>query len=727
LRATNAWIVVVALVLCSAAPLGAQDADTTRPPRIGLVLGGGGARGGIHVGVLRVLEELRVPVHAIAGTSMGAIVGGLYATGLSADEIEDQLRSLDWSIVFNNKPPRPVIEYRRKQDDPNLLVRFEVGFREGRFRFPAGVIATHRPNLMLKLLTLAAGGIRDFDELPIPFRAVATDIATGEMVVLAQGDLPTAILASMSIPGVFAPARIDGRLLVDGGLVRNLPIDVVRDLNVDIIIVVDAGTPLASADDLGSAVGVYTQTVTLVTRGNADQQLRDLGPADVVIAPALGNIGAADFHRITQAMEIGHDAAFALRDRLAALAVSQATFDSLRASRNAAVQLPVLDFVRVENESRFDTRVIEGRLTLEPGDTLDPRTLAAAIDRVYGMGVFERVDFRIVEENGSNGLIVRPVEKPWGPSYLRFGLGLTDEPDGNSTFELRANFTMTGVGSRGGDLRTELRAGEVRGLRVELYQPLDWAGRWFVAPELEAVQTLADAFESNIRIAQYDAERLSAGIDLGRQLGATGQLRLGVRRRWIDAEPEIGGPELRRFDVAQNVYGARFDLDRLDDVHFPRSGTRAPRTVLRRSRASMAACSAFARPARIRSWAASTSAPASAPRCPSMRSSSSAGSFSCPGCAAARSQVVTAASGDSSTSIVSVTRSVSQWPAACGRAARSRSAMRGRTRPPSRATRSASAPARSSVSRPCSARSTPRTRSAIGVARPGTSSSGNRF
>jgi NTE family protein len=571
----RACAIVVAWLACTAVTITAQDPDAVRPLRIGLVLGGGGARGGIHVGVLRVLEELRVPVHAIAGTSMGAIVGGLYATGLSAEEIEDQLRSLDWRVLFNDKPPRPLLEYRRKQDDANLLVRFEVGFRDGRFRFPAGVIATHRPNLMLKLLTLAAGGIRDFDELPIPFRAVATDIATGEMVVLSDGDLPTAILASMSIPGVFAPARIGGRLLVDGGLVRNLPVDVVRAMDVDVVIVVDAGTPLATAEDLSSAVGVYVQTVTIVTRGNADEQLRSLGAEDVIIAPPLGNIGATDFHRITQAMEIGRDAARALRDRLAPLAIPVAAFDSLRAARAAAVELPVLDFVRVENESQFDARVIEGRLTLAPGDTLDPQTLADAIDRVYGMGVFERVDFRLVEENGRNGLIVRPVEKPWGPSYLRFGLGLTDEPDGNSTFELRANFTRTRLGSRGGDLRAELRGGEVRGLLAELYQSLDWKGHWFAAPSLELVQTLADAFESNIRIAQYDAERVSLGLDVGRQFGATGQLRLGVQRRWIVAEPEIGGPELPRFNVTRNVYRTRVDIDRLDDVHFPTSGTRA--------------------------------------------------------------------------------------------------------------------------------------------------------
>jgi NTE family protein len=538
------------------------------------VLGGGGARGAVHVGVLRVLEELRVPVHAIAGTSMGAIVGGLYATGLSAADIEERLRSVDWRGVFNNKPPRQLIEFRRKQDDEHLLMKFEMGFDGGRFRFPAGVIATHRPNLMLRLLTLAAGDIRNFDDLPIPFRAVATDIGTGEMVVLDHGDLPSAILASMSIPGVFAPAEIDGRLLVDGGLVRNLPVDVVRSMGVDVVIVVDAGTPLSRAEELGSAVGIYGQTLTMMTRGNADAQVRLLGANDVLIRPELGDVRTADFHRIAQAIEIGEQAASALRERLAPLAVPAATFDSILAARRRTAPTPVLDFLRIENDSRFPDRMLQGRLTLQPGDTVHPAALAAAIDRVFGLGVFERVDFALTEENGRNGLVVRAHEKPWGPAYVRFGLGLTDEPDGNSTFELRANMTVTGIGPRGGDLRMELRAGETRGLLAELYQPVDWRGRWFLAPALEMKHTLADAFESRVRIAQYDAEFRSLGIGAGHQFGQSAQLRLGIERRWTSAEPEIGQPGLRRFQVSQTVFGTRFDLDRLDDVYFPLRGLR---------------------------------------------------------------------------------------------------------------------------------------------------------
>jgi len=564
-------LILAALALLAPSTAQAQTEPGSRP-RIGLVLGGGGARGGAHVGVLRVLEELRVPVDAIAGTSMGAIVGGLYAAGLSAAQIEEQLTGIDWGLVFNNKPPRRDIEYRRKQDDPHLLVKFELGFHDGRFRFPAGVIGAHRPNLLLKMLTLPAAAVADFDSLRVPFRAVATDLGTGEMVVLRRGDLPAAILASLSIPGVFPPVEIDGRYLVDGGVVRNLPVDVVRAMDVDVVIAVDVGTPLARAEDLGSAVGVYAQTLTIFTRRNADSQLRDIRAADMLVTPDLGLIRATDFHLIDRAVEAGRAAAESLRGRLGPLALTPAAWDSLVLRRARSERPIIADFVRIDNTTRVSSRVIEGRLTLEAGDTLDAASLSAALDRVYGLGLFERVDFALVEEAGRRGLVIRPTEKPWGPNYIRFGLGLTDEPDGNSTFELRANIALTGLGSRGADFRTELRAGEERGLRAEFYQPLNWQGTWFVAPAVEAIQTLADAFESRVRVAQYDAERLRVALGAGRQLGRAGQLRATAERRWVVAEPEIGDPGLPRFDVRQTVLAGHLDIDRIDDVYFPRRG-----------------------------------------------------------------------------------------------------------------------------------------------------------
>ncbi len=565
---------------------GAQTGDSLPPhrPRIGLALGGGGARGLAHVGVLEALEELHVPVDMIAGTSIGAIVGGLYAAGLSAHDIEERLATIDWDDVLSSKPARRDVEYRRKQDDPNLLIKFDMGFSGGRFHLPAGVVAAQRPSLLLRLLTLPVTGVRDFNALPVPFRAVTTDITTGDMVVLDHGDLAQSILASMAIPGVFAPVSIDGHLLVDGGVVRNLPVDVVRDMGADIVIAVDVGAPLAQAADLTSAVDVYVQTLTIFTRGNANTQVRELQPQDVLIAPDPGNTATMDFQKLRALVAAGRRSVEPLRDRLAALALPAAQYDSIAAARRRHTQPHPLDFVRVDNPSRYSTRIVKGRLTLQPGDTLDPDRLASAIDRVYGLGVFEKVDFEVAhDDTAGDGIILHLREKPWGPATLRFGLGLTDEPNGESTYELRTNMTLTGLDALGADLRTEFRAGEVRGGLVELYQPVTFSGRFFVSPWLEGEQTLFDTFQDNVRIAEYDTDRLSAGFDAGVQFGRWGQLRMGVERRKVHADPLIGEPTLPTYDVRHTVFGAQLDIDRLDDVYFP---TRGGLTHLRFERAS---------------------------------------------------------------------------------------------------------------------------------------------
>jgi NTE family protein len=230
---------------------------TTSPgerPRIGLVLSGGGARGFAHVGVLRVLEQLRIPIDAVAGTSMGAVVGGLYASGMSAAAIEELAKSTDWNEAFRDRSPRGDMSFRRKQDDREFLVRFPLGVKSGRLRVPRGLIQGQKLAQILRRETVAVAGVDDFDLLPSQFRAVATDLETGERQVLASGDLTEAVRASMSAPGVIAPVEMNGRLLVDGGLVENLPVDVAKEMGVDVVIAVDVGYQLVGRRDLNSAL-----------------------------------------------------------------------------------------------------------------------------------------------------------------------------------------------------------------------------------------------------------------------------------------------------------------------------------------------------------------------------------------------------------------------------------------------------------------------------------------
>ena len=262
--------ICLAVAACMLQEAGAQavdaEDDATPRPRIGLVLGGGGARGAAHIGVLKELERLRIPVDAIAGTSMGAIVGGLYATGVNAEDLEELVSSLDWNAALSDTAAREDMSFRRKQDEREFPINFELGLRGTDLVLPKGVIQGQELDLLLRKLTLHASHITDFDNFPIPFRAIASDIVAGEAVVMDSGDLAMAIRASMSVPGVFAPARIDGRLLVDGGLIGNLPIDVMKEMGVDIIIAVDVEFPLYKSEELKSVLTISEQMLTILIR-----------------------------------------------------------------------------------------------------------------------------------------------------------------------------------------------------------------------------------------------------------------------------------------------------------------------------------------------------------------------------------------------------------------------------------------------------------------------------
>jgi NTE family protein len=540
-------------------------------PRIGLVLGGGGARGGAHVGVLRVLEEMHVPVDAIAGTSMGAIVGALYASGMTVSEVERSLLTTDWSRVLSVRPDRRVREIRRKQDDPHLLVDFELGFRSGRLRVPGGLIGAHEPTLLLETLLLPVSHIHDYDALPIPFRAVATDIGTGEAVILRGGPLAQSVRASMSIPGAFPAVAIDGRLLVDGGVVRNLPIEIVRSMDVDVVIAVDVGTPLQDTTSLGSAFGLLGQTLIIVTRANADAQLEHLRDGDLHLQPDVGSVGTLDFHRIELALEAGERAARAAEATLRQLAVPAAEYDRISRARRPRDRTIIIDTVRVAAVPHYSSRAIEGRIRLQRGDTLRTDVLTQDMRRIYALGVFQQVGFDVVDEGGRDVLLVRPIEKPWGPNFLRLGFGLLNASEGHSSFDLIVNYTMTGIGPLDADLRTEAQVGLLRRVFAEFFQPLSATGRFFVAPSLEARERTAPLDFASLRVSDYDIEHLAAGFDIGRQLGPWGQVRLGIRHQKVDAEPDIRltAPDL---ETRQTQYAARLLVDDLDDVAFPGAG-----------------------------------------------------------------------------------------------------------------------------------------------------------
>lgn len=554
----------------------ATDDAAAERPRVGLVLSGGGARGLAHVGVLRVLEELRVPVDAIAGTSMGAVVGGLYASGMSVDEIEALVSTLDWREAFQDKPPREDLDYRRKQEERRFLVRLPVGFDGEGFRLPRGLVQGQKLTQVLRRETLPVIDIHDFDRLPIPFRAVATDIESGEMIVLAQGDLTEALRASMSAPGVFAPAELGGRLLVDGGLVNNLPVDVVRAMGADVVIAVDVGFEPRPREELDSALAMSNQMLTVMISRETARQRALLRGRDILLEPELGALSSIEFHRLPQFLRRGAEAARSQSSRLGELSVDDGSWRDFLARRSLRYRPPpVVDFVRPGPGATDHAAWIDAALGPLVGEPLAPRAAARGVTRLYGEGIFETVDYRVVEEEGLTGLEVSATRKSWGPNFVRFGLELQDDLEGGNSFNAGVRFLFTEVNGYGAEWQTDLQVGVEPGVFSEFYQPLGPASPWFVAPRASFDRRNVDLVSDGRRLAQYRISNAELGLDLGRELGNWGELRAGILRGRGKSELRVGDPQgglPRRTDFDRGELSARFGLDRLDSVYFPRHG-----------------------------------------------------------------------------------------------------------------------------------------------------------
>jgi len=367
----------LAAALCLALPAAgrAAPAQETAPhrPRIGLVLSGGGALGLAHIGVLKVLEELHVPVDCVAGTSMGAIVGGLYAAGYAPEEIERLAYELPWSKLIEDQPDRRHLPYRRKVDDQTYLTPIQLGLSGGRLRMPSGLIAGHRLGIELRLLTLRVLGSDDFDRLPLPFRAVAADIGNGEMVVLRRGELARAMRASMAVPGVFSPVELDGRLLVDGGVVDNLPVDQARAMGADIVIAVDVGTPMAAKRRPDSIASILSRTTDMLTRVNVERMLPSV---DLLIQPEVRTFGLLDFDQGREILPKGETAARARAVDLARLAVDDGEWQAfLRRHRRTTPQVRITA-LSVDPGPGLDQRTISTRSRPDRGPRSTPRSYA---------------------------------------------------------------------------------------------------------------------------------------------------------------------------------------------------------------------------------------------------------------------------------------------------------------------------------------------------------------
>ena len=575
------WLSVTTILLFVVSPITVladcgpttQDNSGSRP-RVGLALSGGGARGAAHIGVIRVLLEQRVAIDCIAGTSMGAIVGGLYASGMTLEEIEQALNDIDWDDVFVDNTNRADKTFRRKRDDDDFLIKKRVGFSGGKIKLPLGVVQGQKIDLAITKLTLPVALVDDFDELPIPYRAVATYIATGEQIVLGSGDLATAILASFSIPAAMVPVLIDGRMLVDGGIAANLPISVVREMGAEIVIAVDISTPLKSQDEIGSVLSIAEQLSGLLTRRNTESEISTLTESDILISPKLGDISAGDFDRVNEAIPIGRAAALENLDRLREISLSSpGDQEILVAKMKPGTSQPLIEFIRWNNQSRLSNEFIVSRVDeFELGQPLDTEKLESGIARIYGTEVFQKVSFKIVEDRGQTGLEVTAVERSWGPKYLQFGLNIASMAGGENLISASISHLNTAMNPSGGEWRNTVTLGNETSFSSAFHQPFGRNYRYFVAPKLSIGSTDFTAYESGNAIGTISVFSAIGELAVGREFGNWGGLQVGARYLTGERDVRVGEPTPHvNFDLGEAFLD--FAIDRLDNRNFPRHGT----------------------------------------------------------------------------------------------------------------------------------------------------------
>jgi NTE family protein len=531
-------------------------------PRIGLVLAGGGAKGGAHVGVLKVLEEMRVPVDCIAGTSMGALIGAGYASGQPAAQLETFVNGIDWSIVVGGvgrRTLKPVEENRLATESHSPV---NLGIQNGAIVTPSGFVNTSSIDDLLRSYVAQARLVKKFDELPIPYRAIATDMVTGNMVVLDEGDLATAMRASMAIPGAFSPVLLDDKILADGGMVRNIPVDVARSMCADIVIVVNLVEPSTPPEKLVQATQLLARSMEVMLEANEITQLKSLTERDIRIDVPMGDIGTADFHRVPETIPLGETAARAAAGRLATLALSESEYTAWRQEVTTGQEFERrVANVRFEGLEKVNPEFLRARSKIRPGDTIDIGDVSSDARRMAALDDLEAVAYRLEGDADNTTLVWLPKESSVGHNILTPSVGVFADGGGDLKFQLSVQHVRRWLNDRGAQWRNVLEVGYESQLSSSFYQPFDHEQRFFVEPELSASRTAENLFNDGHHVATYRFIDLGGRVDLGWNLSHAGQLRLGYWASDREAKVRTGLEQLPEADVldAGLEISARYD------------------------------------------------------------------------------------------------------------------------------------------------------------------------
>lgn len=566
LRLAGRALALLALAL-QAAPLPAQEAP--RRPRVGLALGGGGAKGIAHVGVLRWFEEHRIPIDVIAGTSMGGLVGGAYATGMTAAEIELLLRDADWDLIMKPDAPYSQKAYRRKEDARQYPVKLELGLKHG-VQLPSGLNPGHHIGVLLSRLTLPYSRVEDFDLLPIPFRCVAVDMRRGTDVVLGEGSLATALRATMAIPGVFDPVRLGDQLLSDGGVLDNVPVDVARKLGADVVIAVKVGSP--QFDEVSESIlGLADRAISLMMERLSDPRVAE---ADVLVFPQLRGFTGTDWAKTGELVPLGYAAAEAQSEALLKLALEPQAWEAHLAERRARARVAPEkpDFIEVTGVSERAAKGLSRYLAYTTKRAYSLDRFEVDLSRIVGVGRYSAAGYGLAERDGQQGLRVRVREKTYAPPFLGFFVDVSNQQeDVDFNFGVRATFMD--MARYGSELRVDGTFGSNLGISGEWLIPVGGRG-FFLAPRGFASRSKINVYEDEELVANYQRERSGGGADLGWLIGSKSQLRVGYVTDHLSDSLRIGDPALPQTSGREAILNAVATLDSADQAIIPGRGVR---------------------------------------------------------------------------------------------------------------------------------------------------------
>jgi NTE family protein len=546
-----------------------KDAKTGHP-KLGLVLEGGGALGLAHIGVITWMEEHRIPVSYVAGTSMGGLVGGMYATGLSPAEVRQLISGIDWDQVLSGVTPFRDLSFRRKEDAHEVPGQLEFGLRGG-LQFPSGFNTGQEVNLVLDKVALPYSEIASFNDLPIPFACVSTDLISGKPHVFRDGSLALAMRSTMSLPGIFTPVRVGKHLYADGFLLDNLPIDVGKEMGSEVTLGVHLETAPMDPNTNLSSFGVLGQSISVMSAASV---MRSMEQADILVTVPLQKYTSLDYNKADAIIKLGYDAAAAKATVLSAFSVSEAEWEDYLAKRNARRKTaPIPKFVEITGTSPQMAKAMEKQMSSLVGQPVDSKKIDEDMMTIVGMGRFSTATYSMTEKNGDQGLQVQAEQKSYAPPIVRPLIVIDGSEYNNVLFSIGFRITFLDIGSYRSELRNDVVLGSQYQVASEYYHPLTTTSNWFVAPRLGFNSQQFNVYSSNTLLASYRIRKALGGLDTGYAFGRTGEFRLGYEGGYEHATPVIGNvPALPTTSGTTGDVRIQYQLNTLDDPVIPRSG-----------------------------------------------------------------------------------------------------------------------------------------------------------